>query len=88
MYIEFKKYSDKESLFKYLYKSFEPFKKQLIRVIMDEDLHKLTQIQMIRITRFDATKADDNLLKIDEQIKDAKHHLANLVEFGAKVGHS
>ena len=80
MYIDFKKYSDKESLYEYLYKSFKPFKKQLIREITDEDLQKLTQIPMIRITRFDATKADDNLLKIDEQIKEVKHHLANLVE--------
>ena len=81
MYIDFKKYSDKESLYEYLYKSFKPFKKQLIREITDEDLQKLTQIPMIRITRFDATKADDNLLKIDEQIKEVKHHLANLVEY-------
>ena len=81
MYIDFKKYSDKESLYAYLYKSFEPFKKQLIREITDEDLHKLTQIPMIRITRFDSTKADDNLLKIDEQIKEVKHNLKNIVDF-------
>ena len=81
MYIDFKKYSDKESLYAYLYKSFEPFKKQLIREITDEDLHKLTQIPMIRITRFDSTKADDNLLKIDEQIKGVKHNLKNIVDF-------
>ena len=81
MYIDFKKYSDKESLYAYLYKSFEPYKKQLIREITDEDLHKLTQIPMIRITRFDSTKADDNLLKIDEQIKEVKHNLKNIVDF-------
>ena len=81
MYIDFKKYSDKVSLYDYLYQAFKPFKKQLIREITDEDLHKLTQIPMIRITRFDSSKADDNLLKIDEQIKEVKHHLANLIEF-------
>ena len=81
MYIDFKKYSDKESLYAYLYKSFEPYKKQLTREITDEDLHKLTQIPMIRITRFDSTKADDNLLKIDEQIKEVKHNLKNIVDF-------
>jgi topoisomerase-4 subunit A len=81
MYIDFKKYSDKVALYGYLHESFKPFKKQLIREITDEDLHKLTQIPMIRITRFDANKADDNLLKIDDQIKEVKHHLANLIEF-------
>lgn len=81
MYIDFKHYSDRESLYEYLYKRFEPFKKQLIRAIEDEDLQKLTQIPMIRITRFDSSKADDALLKIEEEIKLVKGHLANLVEY-------
>jgi len=81
MYIDFKNYSDKETLYDYLYKSFKPFKKQLIREITDEDLHKLTQIPMIRITRFDSSKADDNLLKIDEEIKVVKHHLEHLIDY-------
>jgi topoisomerase-4 subunit A len=81
MYIDFKLYHDRESLYEYLYKRFEPFKKQLIRAIEDEDLHRLTQIPMIRITRFDSTKADDALLKIEEEIQVVKGHLANLVEY-------
>jgi len=81
MYIDFKHYGDREELYEYLYKRFEPFKKQLIREIVDEDLHKLTQIPMIRITRFDSSKADDALLKIEEEMKVVKEHLANLIEF-------
>ena len=81
MYIDFKHYSDRETLYVYLYKRFEPFKKQLIRSIEDEDLQKLTQIPMIRITRFDSTKADDALLKIEEEIQVVKAHLNNLVEY-------
>jgi topoisomerase-4 subunit A len=81
MYIDFKHYDNKEDLFKYLYKRFEPFKKQLIREIVDEDLQKLTQIPMIRITRFDSSKADEALLKIDEEMKVVKEHLANLIEY-------
>lgn len=81
MYIDFKFYSDKESLFTYLYNCFEPFKKELIREIIDEDLHKLTQIPMIRITRFDSTKADDALLKIEEEMLEVKANLSNIIEF-------
>src|ERR1700741_1258773 len=44
MYIDFKKYGDKETLFKYLYECFAPHKKKLIRPITDEDLGRLTQI--------------------------------------------
>ena len=81
MYIDFKHYGDKEALYEYLYKRFEPFKKQLIREITDEDLHKLTQIPMIRITRFDSSKADELLLKIEEEMEVVKGHLANLIEY-------
>jgi topoisomerase-4 subunit A len=81
MYIDFKHYHDRESLYAYLYKRFEKFKKQLIREIIDEDLQKLTQIPMIRITRFDSSKADDALLKIEEEIVTVKEKLANLIEY-------
>ena len=81
MYIDFKHYSDRETLYEYLYKRFDKFKKQLIREITDEDLQKLTQIPMIRITRFDSSKADDLLLKIEEEMLAVKEKLANLVEY-------
>ena len=81
MYIDFKLYSDREALYVYLYDCFKPFKKQLVREIQDEDLHKLTQIPMIRITRFDADKADDALLKIEEEMKQVKHDLEHLTEY-------
>jgi len=36
---------------------------------------------MIRITRFDADKADEALLKIEEEMLQVKHHLAHLVDY-------
>ncbi len=81
MYIDFKHYSDREGLYDYLYKRFEPFKKDLIREIQDEDLQRLTQIPMIRITRFDSYKADENIAKIEEEIAQVKDNLANLIDF-------
>jgi topoisomerase-4 subunit A len=81
MYIDFKLYHDRESLYAYLYKRFEKYKKQLIREITDEDLQKLTQIPMIRITRFDADKADEVLLKLEEEMAAVKEKLANLIEY-------
>ena len=81
MYIDFKNYTDRESLYQYLYQRFEPFKKDLIREITDDDLAKLTQIPMIRITRFDSYKADENILKIEADIEEVKNHLANLIDY-------
>ncbi len=81
MYIDFKKYSDKDALYIYMRDAFKPFKKVLIREIEDEDLHKLTQIPMIRITRFDANKADETIAKIEAEIEEVKANLANLIEY-------
>ena len=81
MYIDFKLYSDKESLYEYIYKRFEPFTKSFVRDINDDDLQKLTQIPMIRITRFDSDKADDFIAKLEDEMKEVQHHLDNLIDF-------
>ena len=84
MYIDFKKYANKETLFEYLYECFKPFKKKLIRDISDEDLNRLTQIPMIRITRFDSIKAEEHMKELDEKIATVKHHLANLIDYAVE----
>jgi topoisomerase-4 subunit A len=81
MYIDFKLYSDRESLYKYLYDRFEPFKKSFVREINDEDLQRLTQIPMIRITRFDSDKADDFIAKLEDEMKEVEHNLEHLTDF-------
>ncbi|RKR08406.1 topoisomerase-4 subunit A [Flavobacterium sp. 90] len=81
MYIDFKLYSDRESLYKYLYDRFEPFKKSFVREINDDDLQRLTQIPMIRITRFDSDKADDFIAKLEDEMKEVEYNLANLTDF-------
>lgn len=81
MYIDFKLYDNKESLFDYLYQRFEPFKKDFIREINDDDLQKLTQIPMIRITRFDSFKADEGIAKLEAEMEQVKHHLAHIIDF-------
>lgn len=81
MYIDFKKYSNKESLYEYLYASFKPHRKKLLREINDDDLQKLTQIPMIRITRFDTIKAEEFMKDLEGKIAQVKHHLANLTEY-------
>ncbi|MEC4003840.1 DNA gyrase/topoisomerase IV subunit A [Flavobacterium sp. SUN052] len=81
MYIDFKLYSDREALYEYMYKAFKPFEKSFVREINDDDLQKLTQIPMIRITRFDSDKADDVISKLEAEMEEVKHHLANLIDF-------
>ncbi len=81
MYIDFKKYANRETLFQYLYDQFKPHKKKLLREITDDDLNRLTQIPMIRITRFDSIKADEHMKELDTEIGNTKHSLANLTDY-------
>jgi topoisomerase-4 subunit A len=64
-----------------MYDRFEPFSKSFVRAIVDDDLQRLTQIPMIRITRFDSDKADDFISKLEEEMKEVQHHLEHLTEF-------
>lgn len=81
MYIDFKLYSDRESLYVYLYNQFKPFSKSFVREIHDDDLQKLTQIPMIRITRFDSDKADDSISKLEAEMEQVKHHLDHIIDY-------
>lgn len=84
MYIDFKNYSDKETLFAYLDDRFKKYKKQFIRVITNDDFEKLTQIPMIRITRFDSKKADEKMKALDARIQEIDHHLAHLIDYAVE----
>jgi len=81
MYIDFKLYSDRESLYVYMYDRFKPFVKSFVREINDDDLQKLTQIPMIRITRFDSDKADDAIAKLEAEMEQVKYHLDHIIEY-------
>lgn len=84
MYIDFKKYANRETLYDYLYERFKPYRKKLLREITDEDLQKLTQIPMIRITRFDSIKAEEFMKELDAKIEAVKNNLANLVDYAVE----
>ena len=59
----------------------KPFLKKLKKPVSDEDIVKLTEIKIKRISKFDSSKAVDNLLKIEDQIKVVKGNLSNLIEY-------
>lgn len=62
-------------------KRLEPFKKDFIREVTNDDLLKLLEIRMKRITKFDSAKADEMLISIQKKIDEIEHNLAHLVEF-------
>lgn len=81
MYIPFKEYSDRLGLFAYLDDRFTPYKPSFYRTIGEEDFEKLTQIPMIRITRFDSAKADEKMRKLEEELAVTTNHLVHLTVY-------
>lgn len=60
---------------------FEPFKKELIRPIQDEDIERLLQIPIRRISLYDINKNRQEVEEINRRLKEIKHHLAHLTEY-------
>jgi len=55
----------------------EPFKPDFIREVVREDILKLLEIKMMRITRFDSNKANDSLIALQKRINEVDYQLAN-----------
>ena len=86
---------DKEKLIAFVDKMLEPWKEKLIREVRREDIERLFDIRMIRITRFDSKKADELMRELDKKIKATIKNLKNLNDYTiawfnslkAKYGH-
>lgn len=70
-----------EAVLQTIDKGLDPYKPQFYREITTDDIVKLTEIKIKRISKFDAFKADELMRKLDEELKQTEHHLAHLTEF-------
>ncbi len=70
-----------EEILEMIDKKIKPFKKLLRRAVTMEDIAKLPEIRIKRISKFDAFKADEYIKGLEEQIEGVKHHLDHLIEF-------
>ena len=58
-----------------------PYIKHLKEDVTDEDIVRLTEIKIKRISKFDLDKANENLKRIEDAIADLKNKLANLIDY-------
>ena len=72
---------DKEKLIAFVDQALEPWKEKLIREVRREDIERLFEIRMIRITRFDSKKADELMRDLDKKIKATIKNLKNLNDY-------
>ncbi|MFI1772118.1 DNA gyrase/topoisomerase IV subunit A [Thalassobellus citreus] len=62
-------------------KGLKPHIKHLKRAVTEEDIVRLTEIRIKRISKFDIDKAQQKIDALEEQIAEIKHHLANLIDY-------
>ncbi|MHA7944121.1 DNA gyrase/topoisomerase IV subunit A [Formosa sp. 3Alg 14/1] len=62
-------------------KGLKPFTTHLKRVVTEDDIVRLTEIRIKRISKFDIDKAQQKIDALDEQIAEVKHHLAHLIDY-------
>ncbi|WP_298896186.1 DNA gyrase/topoisomerase IV subunit A [uncultured Psychroserpens sp.] len=62
-------------------KGLKPHVKHLKRKITVEDITRLTEIRIKRISKFDIDKAQQKIDALEDQIAEVKHHLANLIDY-------
>jgi len=62
-------------------KGLKPHTKHLRRAVTEEDIVRLTEIRIKRISKFDLDKAKQHLESLEDRIAETKNHLANLIDF-------
>ena len=62
----------------------KPFCNQLLRDITREDIERLTEIKIKRITKFDLNRAINDINNLELKIKDIKYNISNLTEYAIK----
>ncbi len=53
----------------------------LLRDITEEDIIKLTEIKIKRISKYNSFKADEKIAQLEEELKEVRHHLDNLTDY-------
>ncbi|MFA5299127.1 MAG: DNA gyrase/topoisomerase IV subunit A [Lutibacter sp.] len=70
-----------EGVIKAIDEGLKPHIKHLKRPITEEDILRLTEIRIKKISKFDIDKAKQFIESLEEKIEEVKKHLANIIEF-------
>jgi topoisomerase IV subunit A len=70
-----------EAVLETIDKGLEPFKPQFYREINRDDIIRLTEIKIKRISRFDAFKADEIMRGLEAKLEQVNKHLGDLINY-------
>ncbi|MFC7339403.1 DNA gyrase/topoisomerase IV subunit A [Haloferula chungangensis] len=70
-----------EAVLKAIDDGLKPFKKLLKREVTEEDLVRLTEIRIKRISKFNKFKADEEIKGLEKEIEETEKNIRNLTRF-------
>jgi len=70
-----------ESVIEMVDKGLEPYKKNFYREIVEEDILRLLEIRIKRISKFDSFKADEAMKRLQDELAEVEDNLANLIRY-------
>jgi topoisomerase-4 subunit A len=70
-----------EGVIKAIDEGLKPHTKHLRRAVTEEDILRLTEIKIKKISKFDLGKAQEHLDNLEEKIAEVKHNLANIIDY-------
>lgn len=62
-------------------KGLKPYKKKFYREITRDDIVRLTEIRIKRISKYDSFKADELMRDQEKELKETEHHLKHLTDY-------
>ena len=81
IYRDIEKEETWEGVLKAIRDGITPFIKILKREVTNDDIARLTEIKIKRISKFDIDKAKEKIENLEDQISEVKANLGNLIEF-------
>ncbi len=70
-----------EAVLQTIDKALKPFKKQFYREITEDDLIRLTEIKIKRISKYDGFKADELMRRLEQELAETEDNLANITRY-------
>ncbi|MGB3868260.1 MAG: DNA gyrase/topoisomerase IV subunit A [Flavobacteriales bacterium] len=70
-----------EEVISFIDKGLKPYVKDLRRAVTEEDIVRLTEIRIKRISKFDSFKADEHIKGLEEQLAEVQAKLHALVDY-------
>lgn len=81
IYRQIEKCTTWESVIKTIDKGLDPFKDKFKREITRDDIIRLTEIKIKRISKYSSSKADDQIAAIEGEIEEVQNHLDHLIDY-------